>query len=499
MKFISCVFLFAAIAGAQSVAIPWSHLGHDPQHSANSYNAAQNLSSIKWQTPVDLSPQYDGNGDLLIHYGSPLVTASNTVIVAVKTGATDGFELLAFDGASGAPKWTIASDYTLPQHNWTPSYGSSLTPRNRLYFPGPGGTVYYRDNPDLAGGGASGQLAFYGIANYNANKAAMNANVFINTPITADRYGDIFFGFMVTGPNPLNLTSGIARISLTGAGTWTSVFAASGGNSSMTKVPHNCAPALSNDQQTVYIGISNGSGFGGAAGYLVSLNAVSLAFKTRAFLVDPVSGLPADIDDNSSASPTVGPDGEVYYGVLENPFPSNNDRGWLLHFNSTLTAVKTPGAFGWDDTPSIVPSSMVPSYGGTSPYLLLTKYNNYAGVGSGDGQNKLAILDPHAAETDPITGAAVMNEILTVLGPTPNANGGVYEWCINSAAIDPATKSALVNSEDGKAYRWDFVARTLTQTITLSSGVGEAYTPTIVGMNGYVYAINNATLFAIGQ
>ncbi len=38
---------------------------------------------------------------------------------------------------------------------------------------------------------------------------------------------------------------------------------------------------------------------------------------------------------------------------------------------------------------------MVPQYTGTSSYLLLTKYNNYAGAGTGDGGNRMAILDPN--------------------------------------------------------------------------------------------------------
>ena len=76
---------------------------------------------------------------------------------------------------------------------------------------------------------------------------------------------------------------------------------------------------------------------------------------------------------------------------------SNHDRGWLLHFNSSLTQTQDcPGAFGWDDTASVVPASMVPSYNGNSSYLLMTKYNNYADPGlGGDGVNKIAILDPH--------------------------------------------------------------------------------------------------------
>src|SRR5204862_4036214 len=82
-----------------------------------------------------------------------------------------------------------------------------------------------------------------------------------------------------------------------------------------------------------------------------------------------------------------------------------------------------------------------------------------------------------------------------VVGSYPQA---VREWCINAAAVDPQTDSVLANSEDGKLYRWDLSTNTFTQTITLTPGVGEAYTPTLIGGDGTVYAINNATLFAVG-
>jgi hypothetical protein len=152
---------------------------------------------------------------------------------------------------------------------------------------------------------------------------------------------------------------------------------------------------------------------------------------------------------------------------------------------------------------------MVPSYHGNSSYLLMTKYNNYADPGlGGDGINKIAILDPNPknSETDPVSGATVMNEVLTIAGPTPdpaNRNAqhpnAVREWCINSAAIDPFTKSVLANNEDGKLYRWDLTSNTLSETNVLTPGIGEAYTPTLVGVDGTVYAINNATIFAIGR
>jgi hypothetical protein len=262
----------------------------------------------------------------------------------------------------------------------------------------------------------------------------------------------------------------------------------------VTEVPYNCAPALSWDGKTLYVAVSNGT-----AGYLVGLDSATLAPGARVRLKDPKSGDDAWIDDDSSASPTTGLDGDVYYGVLETPFPETNDRGWLLHFSADLSQSKTPGAFGWDETASLVPASMVASYTGTSGYLLMTKYNNYAGIGTGNGENKIAILDPNATETDPITGVTVMNEVLTILGPTPSPPEGVKEWCINSAAVDIPGKSVLANSEDGNLYRWDLTTNTLSQKVALTGGIGEAYTPTVIGVDGTAYAINDAILFAVGN
>jgi hypothetical protein len=474
---------------------PWPGFGNGPQHTALSPAKSQPLTQIRWQTPVDLRPQYSG-AELLIHYGSPLVTSLNTVIVPVKTGATGGFRVDAHAGGDGSLKWSLPSDYILPAHDWTPAFGATLTPAGRLYFPGAGGTVYFRDAPDSAAG-AEGQTAFYGLANYTADRQAYNANVTINTPLTADSAGNIYFGFLVTGATPVPLSSGIARIGADGAATWTSAARASA-DPAMTEVAYNCAPALSNDGKLLYLAISDSN-----AGYLVALDSTTLAPVARVRLRDPVSGRDAFLSDNASTSPTVGPDGDVYFGVLENPRLENHGRGWLLHFDALLVQSKTPGAFGWDDTASVVPATMVPSYAGQSNYLLMTKYNDYVEAG-GSGLNRLAILDPNAAAIDtvtgPVTGLRAMREILTIGGPTADGPPpAVKEWCIDSAVVDPATDSILAGSEDGKLYRWDLATNTLSQTLVLTAGLGEAYTPTLVGGDGTVYAINNATLFAVGD
>src|ERR1051326_9437589 len=99
----------------------WGSFANNAQHTAQDPVATAPLNRILWQTPLDLAPGYSGSF-LFIHYGSPLITQANTVIVPVKTGLTDGFEVTGHDGATGALRWTQTSDYLLPPHNWVPSY-----------------------------------------------------------------------------------------------------------------------------------------------------------------------------------------------------------------------------------------------------------------------------------------------------------------------------------------------------------------------------------------
>ena len=476
----------------------WWGFGRDAQHSALGAIATQNLNRIAWTTPMDLAPQVQTSGALLIHYGSPVVTSMNTVIVPVKTLAAGGFRFEARAGGNGVTIWSGSSDYVLPAHDWVPSYNLALTTTNRLYAPGAGGKLFVRDNADSATGTIA-TAVFYGAAVYAANPAAFDGTVFINTPITVDSAGNVFFGFIVTGANPAGLTSGIARISAAGVGSWAAA-ATLAGDAAIAKVAMNCAPALSPDLATLYFAVNRPVVAGVVqSGYLLAVDAATLAPKAKVALLDPNTGTPARISDDGTASPTVGPDGEVFYGVLESNFGTHNGRGWLLHFDATLALGRAPGGFGWDDTASIVPASMVAAYTGTASYLLMIKYNNYYGAGTGDGVNRIAVVDPTATQVDSISSVPIMKEVLTIAGPTyeSGTSGPVKEWCINTAAVDPLTRSVLANSEDGYLYRWSLTSNSFTQRIRLTSGIAESYTPTAIGADGAVYAVNNAVLFSI--
>jgi hypothetical protein len=459
------------------------------------------MNRIKWQANIN-----DNNDGGFGHYGAPLVTENSTVIIARRISA-QSVDVDARDGADGSLKYTLTTDYVYPPYGWMPVYQPVLV-GTRLYYPGAGGTVYFVDNADTDTPSAPTRISFYSdLPTYEGDKANFDSTVFINTPITADSSGNIYFGFRLTGAAPAPLSTsmgGYAKISSAGVGTYVLADAMVAGDTTLTRPCHNTAPALSNDESKVYVVVKHEAD--AYHSYLVALNATDLSTSSSVFLLDPRVGAPAGMTDNGTSSPVIGPDGDVYLGVFANPY--NGSRGFLAHFSGDLSETKTYGGFGWDYTPGIVPASMVPSYQGTSSYLLFCKYNNYTGTGldDGDGANRMAILDPNALQTDihpSSNGLQIMREVLTAIAPTPDDENpqspiAVREMCVNATCVNPATNSVFYNSEDGKAYRWDLTVNQATQVVELNEGFGQPYVPTIIGPDGTVYTLNGGNLFAFG-
>ena len=494
--------------GTRSVQI-WSGYGGNAQHTAQSKYAAGQLNVIKWHTPVDTDPSYSGN-ELLIHYGEPGITAQSNVVLTCRHGLSNPFTVESHRSTDGSVIWSQTSSYIQPPHDWTPSMGLVLFPGSQPFklgtigvwglgssattaaWPESGGRISTRIYADQTQG-LMATHAFYGDANYSSNSASMDANVEVCTPLTAGPDGSVYFGYFVSGSNALGITSGLAVIRPDGTGQAVNVGALSGGDGGIDRVAFNCAPALSADGSTIYEAVAGG---GSGRGFLVSVNSHTLAPIARIELIDPSNNQPASVNSDGTSSPLIAPDGSVFYGVLENSGGSNDYRGWMLHFSGDLTQTFTPGEFGWDNTASIIPSSFNPD-GSTSTYYIACKYNNY--INAGDGLNRVAVLDPFKTQVFSKFGINVMYEVETMLGQTPNAAGGFYEWCINSIAIDMPNKTAIINSEDGWCYAWNLVTGLLTSKIQLTAGIGEAYTSTVIAPNGMVYAISNGTLFAINS
>src|SRR5215467_2739864 len=110
-------------AGAASAAVAWAGFGGNAQHTAVASKAPQPLTRIRWQANVDLAPALVNN-ELLIHYGSPMITGANTVLVPTRVSAS-GFRVVAYSGTNGAQHWSLATHYRAPPflaaaHAFTP-------------------------------------------------------------------------------------------------------------------------------------------------------------------------------------------------------------------------------------------------------------------------------------------------------------------------------------------------------------------------------------------
>lgn len=476
--------------------------GGNAQHTNVYAPPAQNMNRIRWTTSIDSS-----NTGAFAHYGAPLMTANNTVITPEVISSTN-VQVKGLDGLDGTLKYTLSTDWTFPAHGWIPAYQPCLV-GNRLYYAGAGGTIYYVDNADTTTPSAPTQVAFYGdLSVYQNDKANFDSTVFVNTPITADSAGNIYFGFRMNGsaPDPLNTSQGgYAKITPAGVATYVLAGSMIAGDANPTRDCHNTAPALSNDESKLYVVIKWEAD--AYYGYLVALNTSDMTTSSSVFLKDPRNGNNAGVLDDGTASPVVAPDGDVYLGVFANPY--NGSRGFLSHYSGDLSEAKTFGGFGWDYTPGIVPASMVPSYQGTSSYLIFCKYNNYTGTGvdDGDGVNRVAVLDPNAVQTDAhasSNGLQIMREVLTSIGNTPDEENpgipiAVREMCVNATCVNPATNSVFFNSEDGRAYRWDLSVNQVTQSLVLTPGFGAPYIPSVIGPDGTVYTLNGGNLFAMGN
>ena len=128
----------------------------------------------------------------------------NTVLVPVKTAAQGSFRFEARSGVNGGLIWSAASDYVVPPHNWFPSFNLTITANGRVYAPGAGGKLYYRDNVDSATGTVE-TVVFYGANVYANARAELDSAVRISTPVTVDAAGNTWFGFFVTAANSAGL------------------------------------------------------------------------------------------------------------------------------------------------------------------------------------------------------------------------------------------------------------------------------------------------------
>ena len=525
-------------AAAASALAQWSQFGANQRHTGNTSVVGQPLVKTLADVvhdplvPDEIDP---GTGDLFVHYAGPLLDGDD-VFMSYK-------ELIFIGPFQGIPRWSVhrlhwengqlvekwvqPSDwYPIPDGAgiWEPAMQPVIA-NDSIYVPAAGGTLLQLDR-------TTGEIV------HRINPfGSVDPMTFVSGPPTADSSGNIIYGVFRLQQNAPwfgdILGSWLVRVTPAGtptivpfatlvtnapapdaACTWEFPFGGTQHPPSPDAIAPsrtcgaqrpgiNVSPAIASDG-TIYM-ISR-THFNDRWGYLVAVNP-DLTPKWSQSLrerfhdgcgvllppancsagahvgVDPDDNLPGSgrIEDSSTASPVVLPDGSIVYGS----YTHYNDRnGHLMHFAAS-GAYLGAYPFGWDTTPAVW------QHDGT--YSLVTKQNFY-----GD-----PLLRPNPGDFVTQLSPQLQVEWQYRNPSRTICRGGDceseelgFEWCVNAPAID-AQGTVYANAEDGILYA---IAQggILLDRFSLSAPIGAAYTSLAIDAQGRIYAQSGGHLFAVG-
>ncbi len=545
------------------LAAGWLQFGQNPQHSGNPSIIAQPplhiLADVNYDSLVDQELS-DSGGELFLHYQAALVDG-NDVFMEFKSGSYTGrpswetqswsIHKLSWQGGKLTDRWAGPSDWKPEPFGspvFEPVFHAALT-TSYLYEPGAGGTLLQIDRND-------GHL----VRRINPFGTAVNPTIFVAGPLTSDAAGDIYYNALqLSASGAWNLDapgSWLVRVKADGSfktapfsalvpdaplaqAQCTNIFAST--QLPWPPSPGATAPSITCGSQRPGINVAPAIAPDGTIytvsrahlnsrwGYLVAVNpdltpkwARSLRnrFHDGCNVLLPANGAPGgcragattgvdpsdnqpgsgSVNDNSTASPVVAPDGSVIYGAYTR---YNYSQGHTMKFGADGTFLASY-QFGWDTTPAVW------AHDGT--FSLVTKENHYDSLSycgqiefcssvrpSGDQEAYYITqldsnLRPEWKFRSSNTLGCARNWDGTTTCTDDHPDG--FEWCVNAPAID-ARGTVYVNSEDGRLYA---IAQGgyLAGSILLQFALGAAYTPISIGGDGAIFAQNAGHLFVVG-
>lgn len=533
------------------ISAQWSQWGAGPRHTGSLPITAQRLAAQHAAIVVDpfvAQERAEANGSLLVHYQTPL-SDGREVFMAVKGGTYTGFSTwqtqtwsvrkFEWEGDALVTRWTAGSDWDpVPPGSarFEPVFHSALKD-DFIYMPGAGGTVLEVDRDS---GAITRRLGLFG---------ELDPNTYVTSPLVIDDSGNLYYSSVkLAASNPWgsdHLGAWLVKISPEGQASRVSyttlVPSAPAASASCTNAfpsspsplppsPTAVAPSIACGSQRAGVSIAPAVGPDGTIytvsrthlppgtsrwAWVVAVNpdltpkwATSLRNRFNDgcnVLLPPgvcragtTTGVdPSDnqrgsghVNDNSTSSPVVAPDGTIYYGSYTR---YNFSQGHMVRLSAAgefLHSYK----FGWDVTPAIW------EHDGT--FSVITKENRYVGFGArspGDEEGYyITQLSPDLnvewqfKGTNTLTCARQQDGSLSCVDNRPEG----FEWCVNALAVD-ARGVVYVNSEDGNLYAIN-QGGTLRERIFLQLTLGAAYTPLSLGTDGRVYTQNAGILFAVG-
>jgi outer membrane protein assembly factor BamB len=544
-KLLVLVLLSPAVYGQT-----WNQWGGNAQHTASLAVAGQpfraQLADIVYDPFVAL--EIAESRSLLVHYQTPLSDGDDVFMMA-KQGTYTGFGswdtqtwvMRKHQWVAGelVTRWTTASDWDpVPAGSprFEPVFHGALA-NGFVYVPGAGGTILELDR---ATGVIRRRLGMFA--------ASLDPTVYVTSPITVADDGTLFYNTLkLRDTDPwANDHLGAWLVKITPDGTATRASYASfvpNGPAAHSECmdefrtagtkppsPTAVAPSVICGSQRAGINVAPAIGLDGTIytasrthlaprwGWLVAVNpdltprwasSFRNLFHDGCNILLPPNGMtggcregtttgfdPSDnqpgsgvVNDNSTASPVVAPDGTIYYGTYTQ---YNFRQGHMTRFSATgqfLSAYP----FGWDVTPAI--------WRHDNTFSIVTKENRY-GLGTrpaGDEESYyITQLSPDLGvewrfkSTETRSCERRPDGSLDCVDDHPRG----FEWCVNALAVD-VRGVVYVNSEDGHLYAIN-QGGTLRERIFLQLATGAAYTPLSLGSTGRIYTQNAGHLFVVG-
>jgi outer membrane protein assembly factor BamB len=557
------VFILAIFVTSPAMPADWSQWGGNARHTGQAAVAGQPLTARLADVVYDpfvAQEVNDGNGDLFVHYQTPLIDG-NDVFIEFKSGTYSssswvtqiwGVRKLSWIGGRLMKQWEATSDWKPEPRGgvfFEPVFHAALR-ADALFMPAAGGAVLEIDR-------ATG-LTIRTIAPLPASQ-----NTFVAGPVVVDPSGNVYYdAIQLNASNPYGsdvVDSWLVKIDTGGQTTKASFRTLVPGaplasdncltTFSTTELPwppsrDAVPPTAPCGSQRAGINIAPAIGADGTVftvtrahlnsrySYMVAVNP-DLTLKWSASMrdrlkdgcdvllppsgnglnggcrqgarsgVDPADNTPGAgrVDDDSSSCPVVAPDGSVLYGAFTS---YNYEQGHLMHFSATgefLGAYR----FGWDITPAI--------YEHDGTYSVITKENHYP-VGSYCSDPQFCSTSRNAddpvgyfiTQLDPQFNPEWQFRSTNTLSCRRDDSGNVachsdhpigFEWCVNGPAVD-ARGVVYANSEDGNVYAIGQGGLAI-ETIFLQLALGAAYTPVSVGPDGRIYTQNAGHLFVVGS
>ena len=530
----------------------WSQWGGGPRHTGTLAVNGQPLRALLADETVDpfaAIKRAEVGGSLLVHYQTPLSDRREVFMVAFggsyttfRTWQSQVWSIRKFEwvGNEFVTRWTTASDwdpvpYGSGGFRFEPVFHAALT-ATHVYMPAAGGTV---QEVDRGSGAITRRLGLTGVT--------IDPDLYVTSPIVIDGAGNIYYNTLRVNPEAPwtgdHQGSWLVKVTPEGAVTrvsyatlvpnapsfCTTTFT---GTQPYPPTPNavapsapcgairagiNVAPAVAPDGTVYTVARAH---FNDRWGWFVAVNGdltrkwttsmrnlfddgcgVLLPFSDQSGACRPGSNTGVDpydnqrgsggVNDNSTSSPVVAPDGTVFYGSFTR---YNHSQGHMIRFSAAGVVLNTY-KFGWDVTPAI--------YEHDGTYSVITKENRYPSLPArmpGDPVGYyLTQLSPELAvewqykNTNTLSCERRPDGTLDCVDDRPDN----FEWCVNALAVDQRGV-VHVNSEDGNLYAIN-QGGTLRERIFLQLATGAAYTPLSLGADGRIYTQNAGILFVVGS